>query len=325
MQVSVRSDSHLHASQLQFYVTRQLSSILCLAPSRRTLLTSPVVPVVPGCQHADLGNKAKGALVLTQYKHEITILEAATYLFARVDGAVQYAWLTQSPKAHRLISYSTVQLVCDWAQYQCLSASTVLTQRSRQTDLPPHLSSVDAAAQTLSPWHVCRMHCQRLQPRCVRISPCKRTKPCARQITHVRTVLISLCLGQAVGRTQASLAQNACSVSQCRTSHLLYATASRNLMLEDLSQAVDLKQACLIAAGVYCLWRLASFFRYSLTPACPGVKQLVFTELLPQRRETGQHLPGFAGQMLISVCGPKSLLQNLHLKTRSSGSQALAR
>lgn len=105
------------------------------------------------------------------------------------------------------------------------------------------------------------MHCQRLQSRCVRISPYRTSNFVAQQVTRARKVLISLCLGQSVGRTQASSAQNAYNLSQSRDSHLLHATASPNLMLDDLSQAVDLKQACLIAAGVYCLWRLASFFR----------------------------------------------------------------
>lgn len=169
------------------------------------------------------------------------------------------------------------------------------------------------------------MHCQRLQSRCVRISPYRTSNFVAQQVTRARKVLISLCLGQSVGRTQASSAQNAYNLSQSRDSHLLHATASPNLMLDDLSQAVDLKQACLIAAGVYCLWRLASFFRYSMMALGQKVKLLMFREQLPQWRETGQCLPGLAGQMLISVYGPKSLLQSLHLKTRLSGSQALAR
>lgn len=32
-------------------------------------------------------------------------------------------------------------------------------------------------------------------------------------------------------------------------------------MLDNLSEVVDLRQACLIAAGVYCIWRLGSFIR----------------------------------------------------------------
>ena len=44
-----------------------------------------------------------------------------------------------------------------------------------------------------------------------------------------------------------------------------HATAAPDGMLNDLLQAVDLKQACLTAAGVYCLWKLASFVRYFMS------------------------------------------------------------
>ena len=106
-----------------------------------------------------------------------------------------------------------------------------------------------------------RMHCQRLELRWdgdISKVRCRSFLRCARQISSA-LINTKPCLGQR--RAQVSAAQKGRRKLQCRLSRLSSASAAPGVMLEDLSQAVDLKQACLIAAGAYCLWKLATFFR----------------------------------------------------------------
>lgn len=128
------------------------------------------------------------------------------------------------------------------------------------------------------------MHCQRLESRWVTCNfLCGSFKLCLQQPIFVRTVLSSSCQGQPRGHTQASSPYTSHNRLHSRTSRLFYATARPNVMLNELSQAVDLKQACLIAAGVYSLWRLASFFRYVAWSS-----SLLLTEMLPEMK-IGRH------------------------------------
>ena len=105
------------------------------------------------------------------------------------------------------------------------------------------------------------MHCQRIELSRNGNVPILRYRSFLRCARRVSSVLINskLCLGQR--RTQLFAAHKGRRTLQSHFSRLKSASAVPGVMLEELSQAVDLKQACLIAGGVYCLWRLASFFR----------------------------------------------------------------
>lgn len=120
---------------------------------------------------------------------------------------------------------------------------------------------IENKAQILGQRHECRMHCQRLELGChgdVSKLRCRSFLCCARQISSA-LINSKSCLGQR--RAQVFATQKGRSKLQCRLSRFSSASAAPGVMFDELSQAVDLKQACLIAAGVYCLWRLASFSR----------------------------------------------------------------
>lgn len=104
------------------------------------------------------------------------------------------------------------------------------------------------------------MHCQPAQLRC-RISKLRSFTRSAQQISSLRSVLISARLRLGQRRAQDFALQKTRKKLNLHFSRSPSASAARGVMLGDLSQAVDLKQACLIAAGVYCLWKLATFIR----------------------------------------------------------------
>ena len=104
------------------------------------------------------------------------------------------------------------------------------------------------------------MHCQPAQLRLhVPQLRCRSPFRCAQQFSSSRGVLINSTSGQR--RAQEFAAQKTRKKRKLRFSRVPFASDAPNVMLSDLSEAVDVKQACLIAAGVYCLWKLATFIR----------------------------------------------------------------
>ena len=108
---------------------------------------------------------------------------------------------------------------------------------------------------------MCRMHCQRLELGWDGVVSKVRYRSFLRCAWQVSSVLINSksCLRRR--RAQVFAGQKGRRTLQSHFSRLPSALAAPGIMLDDLSQALDLRQACLTAAGVYCLWKLASFFR----------------------------------------------------------------
>lgn len=82
--------------------------------------------------------------------------------------------------------------------------------------------------------------------------------------------------------------------------------------LDILPETVDVRQACLIATGVYCLWRLGTFVRLVLTDN----KQTVTLQRLTLR---------VTGLTQTSASGPSVCRQRMLLKIKLSGSLEPAR
>ncbi len=85
-------------------------------------------------------------------------------------------------------------------------------------------------------------------------------------------------------------------------------------VLDIFSETVDLRQACLIATGVYCLWRLGTFIRLVFTADKQAIKVTLQRSSL---RVTGL--------TQTSAFGPSVCRQRMHLKIKWSGSPEQAR
>ena len=85
-------------------------------------------------------------------------------------------------------------------------------------------------------------------------------------------------------------------------------------VLDTISATVDLRQACLIATGVYCLWRLGTFIRLVFTADKQAIKVTLHHSSL---RVTGL--------TQTSAYGPSVCPQRMPLKIKLSGSREQAR
>ena len=109
----------------------------------------------------------------------------------------------------------------------------------------------------------------------------------------------------------------ACSAQQLATSNRrarFHTSALPMSFLDILPETVDVRQACLIATGVYCLWRLGTFIR------------LVFTDNKQASKVTLQPSTlRVTGLTQTSAFGPSVRRQRMHLKIKLSGSLEQAR
>ncbi len=109
----------------------------------------------------------------------------------------------------------------------------------------------------------------------------------------------------------------ACSAQQFATSSRrarFHTSALPMSFFDILPETVDVRQACLIATGVYCLWRLGTFIRLVFA----DIKQAIIVTL---QRSTLR----ITGLTQTSAFGPSVCRQRMHLKIKLSGSLEQAR